>query len=253
MADEETSPNPQGGSPEPPAGQPAAKDTPTTPVQDGGTSSGSKIADMFPKDYRHLVEGYGDMKTFMADVEQAFTNKGVQVPGENASDEEVAEFFAKLGKPESKDGYDLQPPEGVQENQALKDWFLEAAHAAHLTKAQAQALYEKWNTLQNDRQTASEEEVMAQLREEWGDQTEVNTKRAERVAELMGGEEFKSWLNETGAGNDTRLIKAMYQIAELVGEDTLERGSGKTAGSGQQQHDEFGRPMVDMSASFPEE
>jgi hypothetical protein len=252
MPDEKTSPNPNGGGQEPSGGEPAANDKTAGAVQDGGASGGSKLTAQFPKDYRHLVEGYGDMKSFMADVEKAFGSQGVQVPGEDASEEEINEFYTKLGKPKSKDGYELTAPEGTEENKELKQWFTEAAHTANLTNAQAQALYSRWNEAQKAKREAAAKEVRGELTKEWGEETEKNIERADRVAELIGGEAFKRWLRATGAGNDINFIKGMHRVAELVGEDTLERGSGKSGGNeGEQRRSQNGMPLLDFSKSFP--
>lgn len=264
MAEEE-SPNPQAESQEVQEGQNALNDTQAEQVQDtskGGDSTPTQpaFATQLPKDYRHLAEGYDDFGSFMQDVSKAFDSKdGVKVPGEDASEEDVAEFFKQLGRPESTDEYELTGdlPESVTRDEELESWFKETALEANLTQAQAKKLFDKWNERVQNSQTQSQEQikerqqkVMDQLKEEWGAKSETNLQQAQKMAKALGGDEFIQWLNETGAGDDVRFIKGMFRAAMAVGEDAIENGTVGNDAQGPQR-DEMGKPMLTFSSSFP--
>ncbi len=167
--------------------------------------------------------------------------RSVVLPGEKADEKELGEFFKKLGRPDSKDEYAFERkklPEGMTYSDEFETWFKDSAHKAGLTKTQAAQLYALYNdqmearfTKQSADQSAALAETEKILRQEWKDGYKVRLERARRVVSQLGGEELVSYLQETGLGNDIRLVKAMDRIAELVGEDTLVKGFGsKTKG-----------------------
>jgi hypothetical protein len=265
MAEQE-SPNPQGQGQETVVAQQPTNDQAAEQVQDTSTTtqdsgkSQPAFATQLPKDYRHLAEGYDDFGSFMGDVAKAFESKdGVKVPGEDASEEEVAEFFKKLGRPETTDDYELtgELPEGSERDEDLEGWFKETALEANLTKAQAKKLYEKWNERVQGAQQQSQqqikerqEQVMDQLKEEWGTKTTTNIQQAQKMVKALGGQELVDYLNETGLGDDVRLIKGMYRAAMAVGEDAIESGSIGSDSPGPRR-DEMGRPVIQFPNSFP--
>lgn len=146
---------------------------------------------------------------------------------EDASPEELGRHYARHGRPQSPDAYEFGGAEGASptelESQA-RSWF----HEAGISQRQAEILHEKWSgfvgehTLEADRaaETARSESEQA-LRSEWGRTYDRNVAMASRAVAQFGGGELADYLDETGLGNDPRLIKAFAAIASQVGEDTL--------------------------------
>lgn len=151
------------------------------------------------------------------------------------SDDEWADMYSKLGRPEDATGYkfdEVTMPDGfaLDENQ-LND-FQEKAHSVGLSEKQANELY-GWYVGNQSTQfegmvnSAEEQLIAAQtdLRKTWGNAYDQKFSAAERAVREFGGEELEQALAETGAGNNPMLIKAFAQIGEkLMGDTSLEGG-----------------------------
>jgi hypothetical protein len=111
----------------------------------------------------------------------------VAVPGENASEEEVRNFRARIGVPENAEGYALAVPEGAPEDFArtAAGWM----HEAGIPARSAGVLAQRWNehlaqsqAQEQARVRAQSENELAQLKSEWGGQFDANADRARRAA-----------------------------------------------------------------------
>lgn len=160
-------------------------------------------------------------------------SQAVTIPGENASEQELVEFRRRLGVPEKPDEYEFEEslPEEMQPK-TFDKWYKETALGAGLSKEQAAALRKAFaeqytagiKEVQKHKQ-ASLEKTQKELREKYGDKYEENIVKAQRVVKTLGGDEFVSYLEESGLGNDPRMVDAMVRFANLVSEDTLVAGS----------------------------
>jgi hypothetical protein len=149
-------------------------------------------------------------------------SKAVLIPGENASEEERKAYKQKLGIPESKDRYELD-----------EDWLKETAYEAELTPEQAK----KVGDALKKKQTEAVKGAETKLRETWGGEYEKNLEKAQRAVKTFGPDGFMDYLEETGLGNDPRMIQTMHAFAEAVSEDTLVPGEGGTSQKAKQPWD----------------
>lgn len=149
----------------------------------------------------------------------------IRIPGPNASPEEVAAFRAKLGVPESPEGYRMDAPPEVAPllDGEMLDRFKQAAHRLGVP-AQAVAGLWQWylGELREQQRGVAQmtKQVAAQLREEWGDALfERNVALAQRTVREFGGEELIEFLDATGLGNHPGLIKLFARVGHLLAED----------------------------------
>ena len=157
----------------------------------------------------------------------------VVIPDDTATDEERAEFFNKIGRPDSPDGYELKPPEnleemGLQWSDETAKAFSNKAHELGLTKQQAQALSDWHNeiTMQSlksaDEQVGQEyEQASAELKKEWGNAYDANVKLVDTFINKLGLSEL---VVNKGLANDPLFIKAMRGIAVKTSEDQFIEG-----------------------------
>ena len=175
----------QSGQPQAPASNPAAPadgniigndpvvpptTPPTTdpqpPTTDPNTNiyeqvRGAKLQDIIPEQYKndpHLsritdIEGLCKV----AVDSQKFISQSVRIPGEDATEEDRAEFYKKLGRPEDAQGYEVDLTQDLKDKGMSIDAdrsakFKEAALKANLTAEQAKNLFEYY--------TAEEANVM---------------------------------------------------------------------------------------------
>jgi len=169
-------------------------------------------------------------------------SKRIALPGEKANPAEWDSFFNQIGRPETHDKYDdvvLKNEKGEvlitpkpEESEVLKKLF----HKMGLTKAQARQMQEfsldyvhKGLTA---KEAAAQQEADANvnaLKQEWGDKFDVNVDVARSVIKKFGGEQaadIQQFLNESGIGNNPKLIKLFANIGSSILEDTGNRGSG---------------------------
>lgn len=148
----------------------------------------------------------------------------------DASPEELGRYYERHGRPAAPDGYEFTPSDGggggapSQLESEARSWFFDAG----LSQRQAEVLYDRWNefavaqqhqaqqTLEDSRSRAEEE-----LRREWGRVYDRKVTAAARAVRQLGGDDLGSFLDETGLGNDPRMIRAFARIAEQIGEDSL--------------------------------
>lgn len=162
----------------------------------------------------------------------------VSVPGENATPEELNAFYAKIGRPEKADGYQLAKPEGFQGyDDTMANWFKTTAHTAGLNGKQAAAMHDAWVNLAKTQAQSSATEAANQERalssemdKEWGSQKSVKIDLAKRGARAFGFDAAMLDKLESNIGS-FKMLNAFARIGEAVGEDSLHGGKSSGGGS----------------------
>lgn len=155
----------------------------------------------------------------------------VVVPTKDATDEERSAFFNSIGRPESAEKYEVPTenmPEGADASPENLTAFFEEAHKIGLTKSQAAALV-RWQASQaadvmsgyETEATQQQQEATVSLKKEWGSAFEQNLDLAKAAVKRYGGQELFDHLDETGLGNDPRLIMAFAKIGRAVSDDEI--------------------------------
>lgn len=172
---------------------------------------------------------------------QKMTGSSVRIPGENATPEEQAKFFARLGRPESPEKYALQRPElpeGMKWDEKLEGEFRSTAHQIGLNDKQAQALlgwYSKWQLGQMENFEAGMKQTEEALKKEWGGDYEGKKALAQRAVVKLVDEEAQNILLNTALGNNASLIKLFARVGEILGESPSPHGeSSMEAGASEE-------------------
>lgn len=163
----------------------------------------------------------------------------VRVPGEDEGAEELAAFYAALGRPEAADGYelpDMDMPEGFELREDMIQGLRAKAHELGLTPKQVSGLYEWFMPLVLDAHHCMESEAcqlqqseLDSLRSVHRGDTPALLDKAMRAAEAIGGEELLAVLDKTNAGNHAAVVNAFAKLAPMVLEGGL-RGSARAWG-----------------------
>lgn len=220
-----------------PTGEPAGGDTELTQA----TTASEQGADpgwlkLFPKEHQNdeFFKAYPNAKEALLDLKQRTQRMkdAIVKPGENATEGEIAEYRRALGVPETPDEYHLPMPEDLPEDFKGDDsWFREMAHRQGLSKQQAENLYtdyyrnvaENFKTQQAERERA-QAKATEELQREYGGEYNAKLTLGKRAIQEIGGADFVKYLDETGLGNDPRMIKAAIRMGELIGEDSMVAG-----------------------------
>lgn len=160
----------------------------------------------------------------------------VVLPGRDAPQEVIDEFYNKLGRPDTPDGYEV-PTENMPNlpyDEDVQREFFKEAHRIGLNKQQAAAIT-RW---QADRvQTMMEESGQANeeayqnatdtMRKEFGKAFDEKMDMAKSAARQFGGDELMDFLDKTGLGNAPAVIRAFANIGKAVANDEIIGGGGR--------------------------
>lgn len=160
----------------------------------------------------------------------------ITLPGENASEEDVAKYHKAIGVPETTDAYEISVPEGTEADEAFHGAIKEAAHKAGVSQKQLAALNEAYNgyamgaiAAQETAMTGSIEAKSAALKKEWGDDYDTNVAVSQRALRTFADPEFISWMEEgtidgVPPGDHPFMAKMLANVGRRLGEDTLADG-----------------------------
>jgi len=180
------------------------------------------------KDVPSLAKSYLEAQKTTS---KALNAKGVIIPGENATPEEISEYRKALGVPATADGYELESPtlpEGMVVDEAKAKKLAEIAHSKGISKEAFQELAKAYNAEQIAAFEAQKQEqaqkiidATAEMKKEWGRNFEKNLAQSEAAIVSIFGPEFNQFLQENGLGSDTRLIKGMFKASQNMSEHQL--------------------------------
>lgn len=156
----------------------------------------------------------------------------VEVPGENATQEELDKFYTRVGRPDTSDGYELSTvqsegiPRSAESDKIIADRMFQAGY----TKKQARELWQfmmdsSSRELQRikDERTEAMNKASTQLRQDWGAEYDPNIVLMNRSVARFDDKNgtFKQFLNE-GSGNDPRQVRFLATVGKSMSEETLE-------------------------------
>ncbi|MFN3612600.1 hypothetical protein, partial [Tepidimonas sp.] len=117
----------------------------------------------------------------------------VVIPGKDATPEQWNAFHAKMGRPETADGYEFKFDEGVKVDPAFVSFGKQMFHAMGLDPARAQTAANMWNEFIGKHNAAQQETWQAEnekgiqaLEQRWGPDLEANKMAGKRTVEALG-------------------------------------------------------------------
>lgn len=228
-----------GADTQPGSGQPGPSDT-----LEFRYSENTPMTEFF-KDYPQYQENpnfnkYTTIKAFAEGHESLISKLGntISIPDENATPEQLADFYNKLGRPETPDKYEFEDklPEGWKISEELDTNYREIAHQLGLTPKQAQELRTFYNTAVETAHNNNQQEVQTRLAEEhetnvgkikemWGPDYQAKTKIAVNTAKNVLSQETLDYLDATGLGNNATFVKDFYELSKRFSGDGMPRGN----------------------------
>jgi hypothetical protein len=237
------------------------------PPQDEGDNNGFIVPE-WAKEYELDTEiaadpslkAIGDVKSLIKSyvhAQRKIGKKGVILPDENSTQEEWDTFYQKAGVPLEEQEYisSLQFPTQDQEaqfNDAFNEEFAKKAHELRVRPDQAKQMYDFFSeqakttseNYMNDTQEQMQTELNS-LRDTLGVDayTERLTKTTQMLKETVG-DDFLSYLGESGLGQNAQVVKALGEIAmKFYNEAPLPKGTHKAAMSKDEMEAEINRAM----------
>ncbi len=194
--------------------------------QDGnGGESTPQFNEVFSEDHREVFKDFTD--------EAGFVKHYKEVTGKAKSLEDKLPIV-----PETYESVD-----GVEIAETAKENFEQIQKFAKEELGLTQGQYDKFlkamiqhdndmittlqGTNEEDINTLMEEEYkegVATLKGEWGNETDDRLAQVQKFIAASGDDEFVTYLNETGLGNNPALVKFMYKISTHFKEDAFTDG-----------------------------
>jgi len=228
-----------GGDNTPPEGTPAPE----------GTPEGNWI-DKIPEAYRENpnVSKYKSQEDFMnghLSLVKKVGEKGLSLPEKNSSDDDMQDFYSKIGRPEKAEDYTkwvgetVEDAEGNQvqtfqfEESREKD-FNDFSHSIGLRDEQRLKMMDYYSgmtmQMQDDMLNVQQdvaEKTQNDLRKEWGDDYGHKMQDVQATVKNLG---ILDDLNELGLGNNYNAIKMVESISKKIGESGI-KGINQTPSS----------------------
>lgn len=203
----------------------------------------NELAEMLGTDFEGLEKlgnyGIKDVSKLATEYlkTQEHISSSVRAPNENASAEEWARFYKRLGAPDEPDGYET--PELSTDFKSIVDTLKPTAKELGLTTKQFNALVKSADQAQAKRLEAIREKINGQnekwieeAKQKYGGEFEKNVANAQRaLQELIDGDsEVGEILNATGLGSHPALIELLAKAQRASGEHTM--ADSEDAGAG---------------------
>lgn len=157
--------------------------------------------------------------------------KRVKIPSQDATPEDWARFYERVGRPKSPDEYAINRGKA---DDALVSAFKKTAHEAGLSDAQANSVFqavskvlESSRASQSEAYTARMKEADMLLRKEYGPQYDSKLQDARKAFEVLFDEQTRSDIAESGLANNPRFIKVLAELGPQIRGDSFLRSSGK--------------------------
>jgi len=193
---------------------------------------------------------------------RAKLSTAVNEPGEDATDDEIAEYRAKRGIPETPDAYSVPEIEGFEQSDQDKAYQAEIAavfHKHNVPDAVFKDLAEKHITyLQDQTKAAIEAQNKADkdylsnaeeaLRKEWGGDYKANVQYADEAAKAFWDEDIGSLELKNGMllGSHPAFMKGTAEIGRRIGEGIIHVPLGSDAASSlEEQADTYRQKRVE--------
>lgn len=199
-----------------------------------------------------------DLGKAYVNLEKLMGSEKVPVPKGEDDTDGWQRWYEASGVPKDEKDYEFKRPEkmpdGLGYDDELEANFRKAARANGLNKRQASALYDGFVKQQVDRFTAydtsqkqAKAQVQADLMREHGGQYEQAIGMARSALDKYADPEYRKWLDESGAGNDPRVIRAWIRVGREMAGDIKLKGAPAPANTAdiQKQISEFNSKFKD--------
>lgn len=151
----------------------------------------------------------------------------ITIPDEHGTEDDWKQVYHKLGLPETMDKYNVNFGE-AQYDEEFKKGYLEAAYKNGVLPKQAEAMFNYWNTQVEQANSTyettaqkSREEQINSLKQEWGNGFEKKVEIARTALRQFADEATIEYIEKSGLGNDTNLVKLFAKIGESLNEDSF--------------------------------
>jgi len=161
------------------------------------------------------------------DTKKLVGTKGVKIPAEGSTAEEISAYRKATGVPDTPTGYQITRPDvaaGGDWDETAEAAFLGKMHEMGVPQKAVQAIIAWYGGYMADQQNGWRREADAaqqELRRDWGPNFDANLGRANRALQQYGGDALVDLLARTGLGRNPLIVQTFAKI----GNDLVEHGA----------------------------
>lgn len=190
-----------------------------------------------------LFKNHDELANAYVSLEKRFgidPARRIDLPADPADAKAMREVWAKLGLPEKADGYGFKLDDKASDaDKAMLGKFTEAAHAAGMPKAMAEASMKFWmeqtaaaDQARADAFTAQAAEGKAALQKEWGGAYDQKAKEIGQALVKYGDADLVAELDGDKLGNYPNLARMIGKMLDRMAEPNAAGGEGGDADRG---------------------
>lgn len=262
-------------------GQPPAADGQAQVAPPAGAPAGNPITDWrssLPEDLRNekvfesikgkdIAEAFPVLAKNYVHAQKLVGAEKLVIPGDTATPEEKANFYKKLGRPDTPDQYTPKLPEGLTEDKIDKarlDTWRKEMHEVGIPKGAAERLMEKYLGDEFARNqeavisaTKAQEANELAIKQEFGVKFDEKVNFARLALREFGSDQLSAILDQTGLGSHPEVVRLFASIGEKLSDDKARGGNGGNGSNpyatpeiAQSALNEFNRNAENMKALF---
>ncbi len=156
----------------------------------------------------------------------------IAIPDEHATDDDIRAVYTKLGLPDKAEEYDFKYDKEAFGDDEIKD-IKGMLHKAGVTNTQAGKILEGYHELLHGNIVQVEEaaeqdrnQALEQLKTEWGGAYNQKLQGAQSLIQEICTEDEVKYLDESGLGNDPRLVKLFSDVHDKFMAEDQVKGRG---------------------------
>lgn len=215
-------------------------DAPDAPAKEGKEDFAAKWKEYIPAELKdrsewNNIKNVEDLYKNYINAQQTIS-KSVRMPDATSSEEDIAAFYQKIGKPKDKTEYTFEytPKQNYVYNKDSFDFsmFQDIADKANLTKDQYQALASAYidvnneqyiNYKENLKTTAAQElkEAESKLRNAWGTNYQTNINNISNKVKTLYPESTLKRMQNAGLFRDPEFLQAHLKLTKMMTGDTV--------------------------------
>lgn len=202
------------------------------PATDPQTTDGGEWRQYIPEETKgaKFWENVADMPTLVKNYANAqqFLGASVRIPGDDATPEQVASFYKKLGRPDDPKGYQIADVPGIDKvPQETIEGLKQIAFDAGTSQKQFTGVLSGIARMHARAHEDTEAQMIAQAHEtaetlkrvdQWGANYERNMALARRAIVKLGSEDTLVKIENKGLGSDIPFMNLMYQVGRNMSE-----------------------------------
>lgn len=215
--------------------QPSVAAADGAPAAPSGTAANGDWRATLPEDLREhpSLKNASSPETLAknyVNLEKLLGGEKVPVPKDENDQDGWDRLYKAAGRPDTPDAYEIEAPklpESIPYDPEGETYYKKLVHQHGLNQRQAAGLWDALVKFETEKAAAgvvdpvqARNEAVSALQREWGTAYQARLGNMRKGMAAYADDDFRGWLDQTGLGNDVRMIKTFERIGREIGGET---------------------------------